>query len=120
MENGKLIGPEVKRTDVLGAESLCAEEMFTTKRNVFYVTKILRKVLKMTNKERLEKLDRACELIREVEFSYSSKDIIRKELYSIVVRTFSWGGGISIIKEWIREEMDKEAHGVAKQGYGNE
>ncbi len=59
----------------------------------------------MNNKERLEKLEQAVRLIREVEFSYTSGTIERSNLFKFVSTHFSFLGFIGqLITKFKREQ----------------
>ncbi len=61
----------------------------------------------MTNEERLQKLIKARDLIREVEFSYPTGSDIRQALYRHVVNISS-DGWLDSLKSLIREEKRKK------------
>jgi hypothetical protein len=62
----------------------------------------------MTNKERYEKMKKAQELIREVEFSYKEGEEPRRLLYRFVVHSFSVTGMLNGFLTELREKVRKE------------
>ena len=51
----------------------------------------------MSDQERLDKLEGAKRLIREVEFSYKYGDDMRLRLFAVVADTFGIGGSLSVV-----------------------
>ncbi len=77
----------------------------------------------MTDNERLEKLEQALRLIREVEFSYSEDDYKRKMIYRGVVHSFGLGAEIGVImtelknKKWApQSNFPKQVRCIRKTG----
>lgn len=61
----------------------------------------------MGNVERLEKLEQACKLIRDVEFSYPYGDATRAMIYKVMVDKFSFtdiGALMTHLKERIKKD----------------
>ncbi len=63
------------------------------------------KEITMTHKERLDKLTRAMDLVREVEFSYELGDPRRKMLYKGVVESWGFSGSFTNAMEWIKRDV---------------
>lgn len=59
----------------------------------------------MRNYERLQKLDQAMKLIREVEFSYKNGDEIRRQLYSFVIEPTN---GLALTMAGLRNKVQIE------------
>jgi hypothetical protein len=59
----------------------------------------------MDDKERLEKLEQAEKLIREVEFSYPVGSDIRRNIFKSVVDTFGFSGILSNIMLDLRKKV---------------
>ena len=64
--------------------------------------------MKLTNKERLEKLEQAAILIRDVEFSYEFGTEARQLLYRTVVQVFGALGTLSGYMQNLREADEYE------------
>lgn len=64
----------------------------------------------MNNNDRVQKLKDAEAAIRLVEFSYPADHPIRKELYRLVVNTFSFLGPMPKIKSMIMLEDENDPH----------
>ena len=62
----------------------------------------------MTNKERLDRLEQANKLIREIEFSYPVDDPIRKAIFKVVVDTFSYLGTLAPIMDGLERAIKDE------------
>ena len=62
----------------------------------------------MTNKERYEKLKKAQELVREVEFSYKEGEEPRRLLYRFIVHNFSFTGMLNGLLTELRDKVRKE------------
>lgn len=59
----------------------------------------------MTDTERLEKLETARNLIREVEFSYGSNSTVRHAIFQAVVRVFGPHGGLSEVIQQLKKTV---------------
>jgi hypothetical protein len=59
----------------------------------------------MTNEERIKKLERAVELIREVEFSWPPGHQMRLGMFRVVVDTFGYGGNMHQIINDLKDEI---------------
>ena len=62
----------------------------------------------MSNQERLEKLELAGRLIREVEFSYPIGDDTRQAIFKVVVNTFSFMGSLNPIMSELEDLIKAE------------
>lgn len=70
----------------------------------------------MNNKTRLEKLKQAEALIREVEFSYPQGDPVRRQLYKVVVDTFSYCGSLDQVMAGLKQAIYQDKKGRPAKG----
>lgn len=62
----------------------------------------------MTNRERIEKLEAAEKLIRDVEFSYPVDHLVRRTFYKFIVMHFSHIGFIGRYIYDLKKEINRE------------